>query len=79
MINIQEKKVFHMNGWFTVLLDLIVAAIADWLLFTHLNPFGWIAVIVSVLLIVLIFISFFGFFLIQPNDSKVFTFLESSL
>ena len=79
MNDIQEKNVFALNGWAMVGIDLVVGLICVLQLVPAVanaaRP-GPIPVLVgSVLGCVLVFLTFGGFFLIQPNESKVFTFL----
>ncbi len=78
MIDIQEKKVFTVNGWAVVLVDL---ALAVWFIMSMIAvadsnqsvfPLGKLPA----------FLGFFaaclscgGFFIIHPNEAKVFTFL----
>ncbi len=77
MINIEEKKVFQVSGWAIVAIDLALAAAAAYLFLTFgkntegLTP-PMIAAIICALIIGL---TIRGFFIIQPNESLVFTFL----
>ncbi len=76
MKDIQEKSVFNTNGWVMVLVDLGVAALCGWYLISHAARSAPTAgMILSVLGLILVFMTFGGFFLIHPNESKVFTFL----
>jgi regulator of protease activity HflC (stomatin/prohibitin superfamily) len=76
MKDIQEKGVFNTNGWVMVLVDLGVAALCGRYLINHAaRPAPTAGMILSVLGLILVFMTFGGFFLIHPNESKVFTFL----
>lgn len=76
MKDIQEKKVFSLNGWIMVGVDLVVFFFSFYHFVTHVDRAGATAgMIVAVLASVLAFLTFGGFFLIHPNESKVFTFL----
>jgi len=76
MKDIQEKSVFNTNGWVMVLVDLGVAALCGQYIIGHAARSAPTAgMILSVLGLILVFMTFGGFFLIHPNESKVFTFL----
>jgi regulator of protease activity HflC (stomatin/prohibitin superfamily) len=76
MKDIQEKGVFNTNGWVMVLVDLGVAALCGQYIIGHAARSAPTAgMILSVLGLILVFMTFGGFFLIHPNESKVFTFL----
>ena len=76
MKDIQEKSVFNTNGWVVVLVDLGVAALCGRYLISHAARLALTAgMILSVLGLILVFMTIGGFFLIYPNESKVFTFL----
>jgi regulator of protease activity HflC (stomatin/prohibitin superfamily) len=76
MKDIQEKNVFSVNGWIMVVVDLIVFFFCARHFVTHVDQPGSTAgMILSVLGATLAFMTFGGFFLIHPNESKVFTFL----
>jgi regulator of protease activity HflC (stomatin/prohibitin superfamily) len=76
MKDIQEKSVFNTNGWVVVLVDLGVAALCGQYIISHAARSAPTAgMILSVLGLILVFMTFGGFFLIHPNESKVFTFL----
>jgi len=76
MINIQEKKVFQLTGWIMVLIDLILGAIVLSLVLRLQDVRGLSApLIVAIILAAFIGLSFPGYYLIHPNESKVFTFL----
>jgi len=78
MFNIQEKRVFHVNGWLTVLLDALMALGCGFLVWGTVSSqiqgltfnLG-----LAVVLCILFFISIKGYFLIHPNEAKVFVFL----
>jgi regulator of protease activity HflC (stomatin/prohibitin superfamily) len=76
MKDIREKDVFQVNGLFLVLVDLVVAVFCVRYLATHAaraaSPLDMIGALAGCVLVVL---TFGGFFLIHPNESKVFTFL----
>ncbi len=78
MIDIQEKKVFSVSGWLVVLIDL---AIAVWFILTVVGvskadskafPLELLPALIAFFLACL---SNGGFFVIHPNEAKVFTFL----
>src|SRR4030067_568477 len=76
MKDIQEKKVFSVNGWITVAVDLAVLFFSGQYLIAHADRPGTTAgLVIAVLLAILAFMTFGGFFLIHPNESKVFMFL----
>jgi len=76
MKDIQEKRIFSLNGWIMVVVDLVVFFFSGRHFVTHVDQAGATAgMIVAVLASVLAFMTFGGFFLIHPNESKVFTFL----
>ena len=76
MKDIQEKRIFSLNGWIMVVIDLAVFFLSGRHFITHVDQAGATAgTIVAVLASVLAFMTFGGFFLIHPNESKVFTFL----
>ncbi|MHB8095067.1 MAG: SPFH domain-containing protein [Candidatus Aminicenantales bacterium] len=76
MKDIREKKVFQVNGWVMVLIDLIVAAAAVRHVIGHITrPQPLFGLILSAIGLALVIATFSGFFLIHPNESKVFTFL----
>ena len=76
MKEIQEKNIFSVNGWVTVLVDLGVVALCGQHIISHAARAGVTAgMVLSILGIILVFMTFGGFFLIHPNESKVFTFL----
>lgn len=76
MKDIREKSVFAVNGWVVVLIDLVAAFFCGRYLVTHVTqsapPSGMIAAVLGGMIV---FLTFGGFFLIHPNESKVFTFL----
>jgi len=75
MQNIQEKKVWSVNGFVMVFINLIMI-VAGWRLIAagvRTEAVGtWIAV---VLLSLLYFFSLQGYFLVHPNEAKVCVFL----
>jgi len=76
MKDIQEKKVFSTNGWVMVAVDLVVFFLSARHFVTHVDRTGSTAgMVVAVFGAMLAFMTFGGFFLIHPNESKVFTFL----
>lgn len=76
MKDIQEKSVFSTNGWVMVLVDLAVFAFCGRYLAAHAARAGTTAgLVLAVVGMILAFMTFGGFFLIHPNESKVFTFL----
>jgi regulator of protease activity HflC (stomatin/prohibitin superfamily) len=76
MKDIQEKKVFSTNGWVMVGVDLVVFFLSARHFVTHVDRTGSTAgMVVAVFVAMLAFMTFGGFFLIHPNESKVFTFL----
>ncbi len=76
MKDIREKKVFGVNGWAMVAVDLAVFFLSGRYLVTHADRAGTTAgMVLAVLAAILAFMTFGGFFLIHPNESKVFTFL----
>jgi regulator of protease activity HflC (stomatin/prohibitin superfamily) len=76
MKDIQEKRIFSLNGWIMVVVDLVVFFFSFYHFVTHVDQTGATAgMIVAVLASILAFLTFGGFFLIHPNESKVFTFL----
>jgi regulator of protease activity HflC (stomatin/prohibitin superfamily) len=76
MKDIQEKRVFSVNGWVTVVIDLAVLFFSGRYFVTHIERATTTAsLVLAVLGALLAFMTFGGFFLIHPNESKVFTFL----
>jgi regulator of protease activity HflC (stomatin/prohibitin superfamily) len=76
MINIQEKKAFQINAWAVLLVVIVLFACAFYLFLSQngekrLTP----TIVVGLLLTVAAGLACPGFFLIHPNESKVFTFL----
>ena len=76
MKDIREKDIFTVNGLVMVAVDLVVVVFCGRYLVMHADraasPLNLIGALVGCLLVVL---TFGGFFLIHPNESKVFTFL----
>jgi regulator of protease activity HflC (stomatin/prohibitin superfamily) len=76
MKDIQEKTVFHVNGWLMVFIDLVLGGGSLWYIISHAdNPRPIAGMVGAAALLVLDFLTFGGFFLIHPNESKVFIFL----
>ena len=76
MIDIQEKKVFSVNGWVMVVVDLAVLFFSSRHFVTHVDrPGSTAGMVLAVFGAMLAFMTCGGFFLIHPNESKVFTFL----
>jgi regulator of protease activity HflC (stomatin/prohibitin superfamily) len=76
MKDIKEKGVFAVNGWIMVAVDLAVFFFCARHLVTHADRAASTAgMFAAVLGAILVFMTFGGFFLIHPNESKVFTFL----
>jgi len=76
MKDIQEKTVVHVNGWAMVLVDIAAAILAFAYIASHAVRSGpTLGMVVAAVVLVLDFLTFGGFFIIQPNESKVFTFL----
>lgn len=76
MKDIKEKNVFSVNGWVMVFVDLAVLLFCGQYLVAHSTQAGSTpGMIASVVGMILAFLTFGGFFLIHPNESKVFTFL----
>lgn len=76
MKDIQEKNVFSMNGWVMVGVDLAVFVLGGFYLVAHAARTAPTAgMVLAVLKMILAFMTFGGFYLIHPNESKVFTFL----
>jgi regulator of protease activity HflC (stomatin/prohibitin superfamily) len=76
MKDIREKDVFAVNGLIAALIDLVVFIFCARYLVAHAeraaSPLDLLGALVGC---VLVFLTFSGFFLIHPNESKVFTFL----
>lgn len=76
MKDIKEKSVFQLNGWVMVAVDIAVLLFCGRYVIAHSARSGSTsAMIASVVGMILAFMTFGGFFLIHPNESKVFTFL----
>jgi regulator of protease activity HflC (stomatin/prohibitin superfamily) len=76
MINIQEKKVFQISGW--IVLPAIIACAAFALsVFIRLEDGAALnsSVILAILIMIIAGLSIPGFFVLHPNESKVFTFV----
>ncbi len=76
MKDIKEKSVFSVNGWVMVAIDLAVLYFCGrYVIANSLRSGSSPAMIASIVGMILAFMTFGGFFLIHPNESKVFTFL----
>ena len=76
MKDIQEKNIFSVNGWVMVLVDLGVVILGGQYIISHAARSTLTAgMVLAILGLILAFMTFGGFFLIHPNESKVFTFL----
>jgi regulator of protease activity HflC (stomatin/prohibitin superfamily) len=76
MKDILEKSLFTINGLAMVAIDLVVFFFCARHVVTHVDQAGTAAgMILAVIGCILVFMTFGGFFLIHPNESKVFTFL----
>jgi regulator of protease activity HflC (stomatin/prohibitin superfamily) len=76
MKDIQEKIITHVNGWAMVFVDLAAAVLGFWYIASHAAHSGpTVGLVAAALVLVLVFLTFGGFFIIHPNESKVFTFL----
>jgi regulator of protease activity HflC (stomatin/prohibitin superfamily) len=76
MKDIKEKGVSAVNGWIMVAVDLAGFFFCARHFVTHVDRAGSTpGMIATVLGAILVFMTFGGFFLIHPNESKVFTFL----
>jgi regulator of protease activity HflC (stomatin/prohibitin superfamily) len=76
MKDIREKSVFAVNGLIMVAVDLAVFIFCARHFVTHVDrPGSTTGMIVAICGGILVFMTFGGFFLIHPNESKVFTFL----
>ena len=76
MKDIQERIVFHVNGWAMVLVDLAAIVLSFGYIISHAAHSGpTVGLVAACLILVLVFLTFGGFFIIHPNESKVFTFL----
>jgi regulator of protease activity HflC (stomatin/prohibitin superfamily) len=76
MINIQEKKVFQISGWIVLPVIIACAALA-FSVFIRLEDGAALnsSVILALLLVIIAGLSVPGFFVLHPNESKVFTFV----
>lgn len=78
MKNIQEKFIQPRNGWLMLFVSILgfMAGIALPIIFTE--SLGWAPVWYFLLIVtVFSFIAMFGLMVINPNESKVITFLEN--
>src|SRR5512141_750713 len=76
MKDIREKSVFAVNGLVVAAIDLVIVFFCARYIITHADRAGTTAgMIAAVAGSILAFMTFGGFFLIHPNESKVFTFL----
>jgi regulator of protease activity HflC (stomatin/prohibitin superfamily) len=74
MKNIQESKVFSLSGWPVFLVDLILAALAVRTLIRGDETGAVGSIVLGVVLALVVIVSMTGFFIIHPNEAKVFTF-----
>jgi regulator of protease activity HflC (stomatin/prohibitin superfamily) len=76
MINIQEKKVFRLSGW-VVLPVIIACAVFAFRIFIRIDDGAALnaSIILGILLVLVTGLSVSGFFVLHPNESKVFTFV----
>jgi regulator of protease activity HflC (stomatin/prohibitin superfamily) len=76
MKDIQEKDIRTTNGMIMVVVDLVVFFFCGRYFVTHVeraaSPLSLAGALAG---IILVFLTFGGYFLIHPNESKVFTFL----
>jgi regulator of protease activity HflC (stomatin/prohibitin superfamily) len=76
MKDIREKDIFTINGLIVVAIDLAVFFFCGRYFVTHVDHAASPLNLSGALLgCVLVFLTFGGYFLIHPNESKVFTFL----
>jgi hypothetical protein len=75
MINIQEKKVFQISGWVVVPFILIFCFIAVNLFIKNERADLNLSIITGLILMLFVGLSIPGFFVLHPNESKVFTFV----
>jgi regulator of protease activity HflC (stomatin/prohibitin superfamily) len=76
MQDIREKTIFSVNGLIMVAVDLVAFIFCARYFVTHVDRAGsTTGMIGAVVGSILVFLTFGGFFLIHPNESKVFTFL----
>ncbi len=75
MINIKEKKVFQISGWFVLAVDLAIAAsIASYFIKMDEPPMT-LAFFARVGCLLFIGLTGPGFFVLHPNEAMVFTFV----
>ncbi len=76
MKDIQEKGILTVNGWLMALIDIVILFFGIQYLATHATRAAATpGLIISVLAMMIVFLTTGGFFLIHPNESKVFTFV----
>jgi len=76
MKDIREKSVFSINGLIVVAVDLVVFFFSVRHFVTHVDRAAGVGgMLMAAAGVTLAFLTFGGFYLIHPNESKVFTFL----
>jgi regulator of protease activity HflC (stomatin/prohibitin superfamily) len=75
MIDIQEKKVFQVSGWGMILLALLLIAGALYLFIGQADDVFTPRLAAGLVLCLAFAVIMPGFFIIHPNESKVFTFV----
>src|SRR5512136_1301181 len=76
MKDIQEKSVFTVNGLIVAAVDLAVFFFCARHFVTHVDRAASVGgMLMAAVGVTLVFLTFGGFFLIHPNESKVFTFV----
>src|SRR5512137_945594 len=79
MSQISEKRVWHVNGWAMVLAELLLVAGCVQLVLSGIRTSAPntvpVALLWAVPLVILFMVVMQGFFLIHPNEAKVFVFL----
>lgn len=76
MKDILEKKVFQINGWGVVLVDLVLAAGALRIFLAHEGQRNFtFALGAAIFLCLVAGLTVSGFFVVHPNESQVFTFV----
>jgi regulator of protease activity HflC (stomatin/prohibitin superfamily) len=76
MKDIKEKQLFRVSGWAVASIDLVLLAGSIWYVLAHATrPAATAGMVGAVIVMGLVGCTFHGFFLIYPNEAKVFTFL----
>ncbi len=76
MKDIKEKQLFRTSGWAVAFINLVLLAGSIWYIVSHATrPGANTGMIFSAVIMGLAGCTFNGFFLIHPNEAKVFTFL----